>query len=133
MKTFLPLLLIVLFEVAGNSCLSHGMHGVGDVSGANSSSLWGTALHVLTNPWVLIGVVLLIGYFLSFLAALSRLDLSYVLPMTAFGYVMTALVAWRFLGETISAGRWLGIGLIGAGTVLVGLSERRDRDRGRDR
>ena len=123
MKKFFPLMLIVLFEVTGNSFLSYGMRGVGDLSAVGAPALWETVVRMLTNPWVVVGVVLLIGYFLSFLAALSHLELSYVLPMTAVGFVLTAFVAGRFLGETISATRWLGTGLIGAGVIFVGWSE----------
>ena len=104
-----------MFEVVGNSCLSHGMRLVGEVH----------LLRALANPWVIVGILLLIGYFLSFLAALSRMELSYVLPMTASGYVLTTLVAWRVLGETVSVSRWLGTALICAGVAFVGLSERR--------
>ncbi len=125
MKNFLILLLIVLFEVTGNTCLSRGMRLVGDVSVVNLSTLWITATHVLTNLWVIVGVILLIGYFLCFLAALSKLELSYVLPMTAFGYALTVFAAWAFLGETISISRWWGTGLICMGVVFVGLSEQR--------
>ena len=125
MKNFLIILLIVLFEVIGNSCLSHGMRLVGSVSVVSFSALWATGVRVLMNPWVVVGVVFLIGYFLSFLAALSRLELSYVLPMTASGYAFTAFSAWGLLGETISASRWWGTGLICMGVVFVGLSEHR--------
>ena len=107
----LPILcLIVVFEVVGNSCLSHGLRG---------------GAPILTNPWVIVGVLLLVGYFLSFLAALSRLELSYVLPMTASGYVLTTLVAWRVLGESVSGTRWIGTLIIAIGVTLVGVSERR--------
>ena len=125
MKNFVVILLIVLFEVVGNSCLSHGMRLVGDVSSTHPATLCAVGIRVLTNPWVIVGVVLLIGYFLSFLIALSRLELSYVLPMTASGYVLTTLVAWRLLGEAISASRWWGTTLICVGIAFVGLSERR--------
>ena len=132
MKNFMLLSLIMLFEVVGNSCLSHGMRSVGDVSLVHPAAFFAMGMRVLGNPWVIAGVILLIGYFLSFLAALSRLELSYVLPMTASGYVLTTFVAWRLLGETISASRWWGTALICVGVVLVGLSERR-RDEGRTR
>ncbi len=125
MKNFLILALIVVFEVLGNSCLSHGMRVVGDVRMIGPAALWSVGVRALTNPWVILGVILLIGYFLSFLTALSRLELSYVLPMTASGYVLTTIVAWRFLGETVSVSRWFGTCVIALGVVLVGLSERR--------
>ncbi len=123
MKNTLLLFLIVLFEVSGNTFLSHGMRLAGEISLASPSGFLTSGLHALQNPWVILGVVLLIGYFLVFLTALSRLELSYVLPMTAIGFVITALVAWKFLGETLSESRWLGTGLIGLGTIFVGLSE----------
>ena len=128
MKNFLLLSLIVLFEVVGNSCLSHGMRLMGDVSLISPADLFPLGARLLGNPWVVVGVLLLIGYFLSFLVALSRFELSYVLPMTASGYVLTTFVAWRLLGETISTSRWWGTGLICIGIVLVGLSERRGQE-----
>lgn len=125
MKNFLIFLLIILFEVIGNACLSHGMRLVGDVSVIGLPSLGIIAAGLLTNPWIIVGVGLLIGYFLSFLTALSRLELSYVLPMTASGYVLTTLIAWRLLGESISASRWWGTVLVCMGVTFVGLSERK--------
>ncbi len=129
MKNFLLLLLIVLFEVLGNTCLSHGMRLVGSVSLTSPSTLLAVVIRVLENPWVIVGVVLLIGYFLSFLAALSRLELSYVLPMTAFGYVLTTFVARWVLGESVSANRWLGTFIIFMGIAFVGLSEHKRKVR----
>ena len=52
---------------------------------------------------------------------LSWADLSYVLPVTAIGYVLVALVGRLFLAEQISIKRWAGIGLIVAGVALVSL------------
>jgi len=129
MKNFFLFLLIVSFEVLGNGCLSHGMRLVGSVSLPSPSALCAVGIRVLANPWVIVGVVLLIGYLLSFLAALSRLELSYVLPMTAFGYVLTTFVARWLLGESVSGSRWLGTFIISMGIALVGLSERREKVR----
>ena len=55
------------------------------------------------------------------MALLSWADLTYVLPATSFGYVLNAFLGHYFLGEHISAGRWIGTALIVAGMVLVGL------------
>ncbi len=125
MKNFLVLVLIVLFEVVGNSCLSYGMRVVGSVNLADPSALFAMGIRMLENPWVIVGVMLLMGYFLSFLVALSRLELSYVLPMTASGYVLTTFVARWVLGESVSANRWLGSFVISIGIALVGVSEHR--------
>jgi drug/metabolite transporter (DMT)-like permease len=53
------------------------------------------------------------------MAMLSWADLSYVLPLTSIGYVMTALAGRFFLHEEISRWRWAGIALIVMGVTLV--------------
>jgi drug/metabolite transporter (DMT)-like permease len=74
---------------------------------------------MLFQPWVTLGVLLLVVWQLSRMALLSWADLSYVLPVTSVGYVLVALIGWVFLHESISATRWAGIVLIMAGVALV--------------
>jgi drug/metabolite transporter (DMT)-like permease len=71
------------------------------------------------TPWIGAGIVLLIGFFASYLTALSWADLTYVLPATAFGNVIVALFARLWLHETISWQRWAGIVLITLGVGFV--------------
>src|SRR4051794_5084922 len=73
----------------------------------------------LFQPWVALGVALLILWQLSRLALLSWADLSYVLPVTSVGYVVVALLGKLMLGEAITLRRWAGIVLIMAGVALV--------------
>ena len=75
---------------------------------------------VLFHPWVALGVLLMIVWMLSRMALLSWADLSYVLPVTAVGYVLVAIVGKVLLDEQITMKRWAGIGLIVAGVALVG-------------
>jgi len=89
------------------------------------AALLGIAARVFCNGWVVLGVLILLGYFLFYLTALSRLDLSYVLPFTASSYILTSFLAWGFLGEKISASRWLGTFLISIGILLVNRSGRK--------
>jgi drug/metabolite transporter (DMT)-like permease len=114
-KTRLFAVLTVVSNVAGNSALTHGMHQIGD-PGNTPIDLIGALFH----PWVAIGVVLLIIWTLTHMALLSWADLSYVMPVTAIGYVVTAFAARFILHEAISVNRWIGIVLITAGVTLVG-------------
>jgi drug/metabolite transporter (DMT)-like permease len=114
-KTRLFAVLTVLTNVAGNSALTKGMHRVGD-PGNTPAALIGALFH----PWVALGVALLIVWTLTHMALLSWADLSYVMPVTAVSYVVTALAARVFLGETVSPMRWAGIVLITSGVTLVG-------------
>ncbi len=73
----------------------------------------------LFQPWVSLGVILLILWMLSRMALLSWADLSYVLPVTSIGYVLVALAGKVLLNEQITTRRWGGILLIMAGVALV--------------
>jgi uncharacterized membrane protein len=73
----------------------------------------------LKNPWILAGVVVLAAWMYAQLAMLTWSDLSYLMPMTASGYVLTALLSVFVLGESISVRRWTGIALISFGVLLV--------------
>jgi len=71
------------------------------------------------TPWVATGIALLIGFFASYLTALSWADLTFVLPATAFGNVIVAFLSRFWLHEPISIQRWIGIGLITVGVGFV--------------
>jgi drug/metabolite transporter (DMT)-like permease len=71
------------------------------------------------NPWVAVGIVLLLAFFAAYMNALSWADLTYVLPATSLGYVLLALVAKFALHEQVSPMRWLGIALISGGVGFV--------------
>jgi len=107
LKTRVVAGVVILANVLGNFFLSRGLRGGGFPAG-------------FFNLWVVLGVSLLILWMLSRLTLLSWADLSYVLPITALGYVLTALMGDVFLAEHVSLGRWAGIGLIMGGVFLVG-------------
>jgi uncharacterized membrane protein len=74
----------------------------------------------MANPFVALGIVALILALLARMALLSIADLSYVLPVTAVGYVIAVFLGKVFLHETVSNQRWLGALLIFGGAALVG-------------
>jgi drug/metabolite transporter (DMT)-like permease len=78
-----------------------------------------TLIAAVFTPWIAVGIALLIGFFASYLTALSWADLTFVLPTTAFGNVLLALLARFWLQEPISIQRWAGIFLITVGVGFV--------------
>ena len=74
----------------------------------------------MANPWVLLGVVLLLLFFVAHTLLLSWADLSYVLLVTSIGYVLVAVLSWQLLDEAITAERWVGTIFITFGAILVG-------------
>lgn len=91
------------------------MRTFGAVTLANLPSLY-TAL---LDPWIVLGVLMLIGFFASYLSALSWADLTYVLPATSLSYILMVLLAKFFLHEHVTAWRWLGVALIVTGVGFV--------------
>lgn len=118
-KTIILTLVVILSNVIGNFSLSWGMRKTGP--GVLQSPLG--YIQALFNPWVAIGVCLLLLWMLSQMVLLSWADLSYVLPVTAAGYVLAAIAGRMILDERISAARWSGVVLIMAGVVLVGRTQ----------
>jgi drug/metabolite transporter (DMT)-like permease len=106
---------VTVFAAAGDIMLSHGMKQAGSISLHHLQSVF----LALLNPWVAVGILLLLGFFACYMTALSWADLTYVLPATSLGYVLLALVAKFALHEQVSALRWLGIALISSGVGFV--------------
>ena len=99
----------------GDTCLSRGMTSLPPIALAHP----GTLVSAVFTPWVAAGIALLIGFFSSYLTALSWADLTFILPTTAFGNVIVALLARFWLEEPISLERWIGIALITVGVGFV--------------
>ena len=114
-RQYLILGLVSLCAPLGDTCLSRGMTSLPAISLADPLSLIGAVF----TPWIALGIALLIGYFASYLTALSWADLTYVMPATAMGNVIVALLAHFWLHETISWQRWLGVVLITVGVGFV--------------
>ena len=106
---------VTVFAVTGDSMLAHGMKQTGGIS---LHHLQGVIFAIL-NPWVAVGILLLLAFFATYMTALSWADLTFVLPATSLGYVLLALVAKFVLHEQVSPLRWLGIALISGGVGFV--------------
>lgn len=119
-KTFVFAAFVVLANSFGNLFLSLGMRQAGD------SNL----ILALAQPYAALGILLLILWLFSRMAMLSWADLTYVLPVTASGYVVSAVLGQLFQNEVIAGRRWAGIALIVAGVILVG-SQDAHRERAR--
>ena len=73
----------------------------------------------LFSAWVWIGIVLVILSFITWLYVLRHLPLTIAFPVSQAVHVLIPLISWIFLGEKISPQRWIGIGLVMAGIILV--------------
>ena len=114
-RKYLVLLAVVIFGSCGDVCLGRGMRDFGAVTSSN----WHLLVGAIADPWIIVGICFLIGFFCSYITALSWADLTFVLPATAISYVFMALLAKVFLHENVTVAHWIGIGLITAGVGFV--------------
>lgn len=120
LKTYVLILLMVVFSSAGNLFLSMGMKRIGAVEDLEPAALAATFLGAITSGMIWLGIACLLLYFVCNLAVLTWADFSFVRPTTAVGYLFAALLGLLVLHETVPPTRWLGIALICCGVILVG-------------
>lgn len=115
-RAYAVLALFIVLKAVGNLSLAWGMKHFPQVMSANPLPY----LHAMLDPFVGLGILALILALLTRMALFSLADLSFVLPVTAVGYIIAALLGKVFLHETVTAQRWTGTVLIVAGAALVG-------------
>lgn len=96
-----------------------GMSMHGEIDRFDARGLARVMRYIGTHRLVLAGMVLNAIAFFSFVALLSVADLSLAVPATASGYIVkTALAQW-YLGEVVSARRWVGAVLVTLGVYFI--------------
>lgn len=119
MTQYLPMILLgVLLNAAAQLALKAGMTRVGqfDFALANLAPIgW----QVGTNPFVALGLFCYVVSVAVWLLVLSRVEVSLAYPMLSIGYVVNALIAWWFMGESLTAMKIAGIATICFGVWLL--------------
>jgi drug/metabolite transporter (DMT)-like permease len=115
-RTYSLVGLFVFLRPLGNLSLAWGTKHFPQVLSLNPL----VYLRAMVDPFVALGIAMLILALLTRMALLSLADLSFVLPVTAIGYVLATLFGQVFLHENVHAQQWIGSVLIFLGTGLVG-------------
>ncbi len=115
-------ILLALFSISlgavGQFLLKVGVSRIGGISFAREN-LVGTTVKIATQPFIVAGIVLFVLSMVVWLAVLSKMELSRAYPMVSISYVLVAVMARVFLGESITTSRALGIVIVLIGVVLV--------------
>ena len=111
----------VLLNAVAQLLLKAGTNSVG-VFAFSSDNLVPVGWKLATEPHIIGGVGCYVISVIVWIIALSRVEVSIAYPMLSIGYVVNALLAWWLFGEDLNAQRWLGIGVIVVGVVLVARS-----------
>jgi len=111
---FVLLIVAIILSTTGEVLLKAGVNRVGTITFEPQ-----TIIRAFMQWQVIAGFVLLFGGSLFWLAVISRVNLSIAYPLLAIGYILTTIWALVFLKEPVPSSRWLGIGAIIIGIVLV--------------
>lgn len=120
-RAYRLLVVTLLLRPFGNLCLAWGTKHFPQVLAVDPVIY----LRAMMNPYIAAGIMMLIAVTLMRIALLSLADLSFVVPLTAMGYIVSTLLGKFFLQEQITIARWTGILLIFAGTALVSSTSRK--------
>jgi drug/metabolite transporter (DMT)-like permease len=120
LKTYLLILLMVVFGPLGNVLLGKGMKGIGAVSLSTPGEAINVLSRVIASGTIWLGIGSLISFFVAYTLVLSWADYSYVQPASSVAYAVVALLAHYMLREVVSPLRWLGVLIICLGVVVVG-------------
>jgi len=113
------LAIAIVSQAVGNVLLSQGMKLIAGLSQLTWSNWVAIFLQAVQSPSIMLGVGFYVIFFVLFAAALSRADLSFVLPAISSEVVINVAFADCFLNETVSSIRWIGALLISIGVGLV--------------
>jgi drug/metabolite transporter (DMT)-like permease len=120
LKTFTLIFLMILFSPLGNVSLSKGMKTIGAISLHQPADLLRFGVQIFQSPFIWLGILLLLMFFVCYLLVLSWADYSFVQPAGSASYAVVALWAHFLLHEPISPTRWAGVCVICLGVLIVG-------------
>jgi drug/metabolite transporter (DMT)-like permease len=119
-RTNFFVVLVIALNPLGNALLREGMNRTGAPTHWTPHALASFFWKAFQSGSVWLGICFLALFFICYMLVLSWADYSYVLPASAGSYVVVALLGSTVLGEHVPVERWIGIGLISVGAVLVG-------------
>lgn len=121
MRPYLYVFVTIAATVAGQLLLKKGMTQVGEVPAEPMGALL-FLLGAFLNVRVLAALALAVVASLGWMAAVSKLPLSYAYPFMATTFPLVLVFSRMMFAEEISTLRWAGIAVIWVGVLLVSRS-----------
>jgi multidrug transporter EmrE-like cation transporter len=118
-SSLLMILFAIVCGVAGQITLKIGMTAAGRIDSEALARPMQVVIATLGNPLVVGGLGFYVVGAVAWLTVLSRVPLSYAYPILAASYAITPVLAWLLLNESVPSARWMGIGTICLGVLLV--------------
>lgn len=124
MKYVFALIVALVLNAVANLMMKVGAKSIGDSGGLMKDGPVGAVVHILRNPVLMIGLICFglnaACYMFALQSKTLKISLAYPV-MVGGGYAIIAIAAYFLpsLRERMTAGQWLGVGMILTGVVLV--------------
>jgi drug/metabolite transporter (DMT)-like permease len=118
-KVILMLIVFICSGTGGEIAVTYGMKKIGEPESFRSRALLRFLWRAVRSGWVWFALPLLAASFYSLLILLSWAPISLVIPASAANYIVGVLGAKYILKEEVTARRWLGVGMVFLGVILV--------------
>lgn len=115
------LLFGVLLNAAAQLLLKAGAERISTMS-FSWANAFPMGLQLASSPYIVAGMACYVISVVVWIGVLSRVDVSIAYPMVSLGYVVNAIAAYYLFGESLSATRLAGIGIILLGVYMVARS-----------
>lgn len=109
----------ILAGAFGQISWKHAMSNMDRIEDVDGLLSLETISNIITDKYIILGLLLYGSAFFFWLSAMSTLDISFMYPMLSLAYVLTAVLAFVFLGEEVTLLRWTGIVLVMLGCILI--------------
>jgi len=118
-KVILMLIVFICSGTGGEIAVTYGMKKIGEPESFRPRALLRFLWRAVRSGWVWFALPLLAASFYSLLILLSWAPISLVIPASAANYIVGVLGAKYILKEDVTARRWLGVGMVFLGVILV--------------
>ena len=120
MRNYIIILIYILTLSTGQLLWKLSMNQTGEFMAGGVQTLLASLGQLLSNVYFLLGSVAYAVATVLWFHLLSRFEFSYIYPFTALLYPISLGGSILFLRETVPVERWIGVGIICIGVVLIG-------------
>lgn len=113
------LVVSIISGTAGDLLSARGMAMHGELQDFSAGGIGHIFRYIVTQRYVITGVLSNAICFLTFLGLLSVAPVSFAVPVTALSYVFKVLLARWFLNECVTWRRWAGAVLVSIGVAMT--------------
>ena len=119
LRLFLLILASVSLSALAQIALKAGMSTPSVIGAMRGAPAREFLFEVATNARVVGGLMLYFASAALWLLVLARMPVSAAYPFVGMGFVLTMLLGWLFLGESVGLSRLGGTALVALGVVLI--------------